>query len=147
MQAKAWLLDIGMTNMAAGGSREGMHLLDIPVFYVVPRAPHYCNRVVAWQGRLLPVMNLAARIGRDLGETRFMAVVGYQSPQDDEVKYGAVPLVSPPRQILVGDEQACELPEDMADLRSLAMSCFLHEDAPVPILNLQYIFGAQPLAN
>ncbi len=147
MQAKAWLLDIGLAYMAAVGVREVMHLLDVPVTYAIPCTPPYCNRVVSWQGRLLPVMDIPLRVGGESLQARFMAVVGFRAPQGGAVDYGAIPLVSPPRQILVGDDQACALPEYMHRMDRLAMSCFKFEEQPVPILNLQLLFGPPPVAN
>lgn len=146
MQAKAWLLDVGMETVAAVGARSMVHLLDVPVTYPVPHTPSYCNRVVSWQGRLLPVMDIARRLGAERRDTRYVAIVGYLGKKDGEAQFGAVPLVSPPRQVVVSDEQACKLPDNLQEMRGMTISCFEMDGQPVPVLNLGHLFGSQPEA-
>jgi chemotaxis signal transduction protein len=142
MQAKAWLLDVGMDTVAAVGARSVVHLLDVPVTYPVPYTPSYCCRVVSWQGRLLPIMDIARRLGVDGRDTRYVAIVGYPGGKDGDAQYGAVPLVSPPRQVVVSDEQACDLPENLQEMRGMAISCFEMDGQAVPVLNLMRLFGS-----
>jgi chemotaxis signal transduction protein len=143
----AWLLDFGDNCMAAVGTRELLHLVDAPVTFPVPYTPAYCRRVVSWQERLLPVMDIATRLGTLPRNAPFLAVVGYQQQRGEHPQFGALKLASPPRQLAVDDAQACALPEENGAWRELAISCFEHLGTPVPVLDLRRIFGNAPRAH
>ena len=138
----AWLLDFGGSCQAAVGLRELLHLVDTPASFAVPCTPAYCRRVVLWQERLLPVMDIAVRLGSASPAAPFLAVVGYQRQRGEHPQFGALPLASPPRQLAVTDDQACRLPEENGAWRELAISCFEHQGVPIPVLNLNRIFGS-----
>lgn len=139
---KAWLLDLGASNWAAVGARELLHLIDTPLTYEIPYTPAYCRRAVFWQDRLLPVMDVAGRLGYEMQSGPFLAVVGYQLVRGEFPQFGALTLASPPRQVAVSDEQACVLPEEALRWKTLAISCFDHQGNAVPVLNLSKIFDA-----
>jgi chemotaxis signal transduction protein len=138
----AWLLDFGDACKAAVGTRELLHLVDAPVTFTVPRTPDYCRRVVLWQERLLPVMDIAARFGALPRTAPFLAVIGYQQQRGEYPQFGALMLSSPPMQLAVSNNQACSLPDESSAWRELAVSCFEHQGSPVPILNLCRLFGS-----
>jgi chemotaxis signal transduction protein len=140
----AWLLDFGDACRAAVGARELLHLVDAPATFAVPLAPDYCRRVVLWQERLLPVMDIAARVGAQPCNASFLAVIGYQRQRGEYPQFGALMLSSPPRQLAVSDEQTCPLPDEGSAWQELAISCFEHQGAPVPVLNLRRIFSSAP---
>lgn len=140
----AWLLDFGAACQAAVGTRELLHLVDAPITFAVPYTPEYCRSVVLWQERLLPVMDIAARLGTPARTAPFLAVIGYQQQRGKYPQFGALMLCSPPRQLTVSDEQACRLPDENSAWRELAISCFEHQGAPVPVLNLCRIFSSAP---
>jgi chemotaxis signal transduction protein len=140
----AWLLDFGDACRAAVGARELLHLVDAPATFAVPCTPGYCRRVVLWQERLLPVMDIATRVGAQPGKAPFLAVIGYQQQRGEYPQFGALMLSSPPRQLAVSDEQTCRLPEENSAWQELAISCFEHQGAPVPVLNLCRIFSSAP---
>jgi len=140
----AWLLDFGGDCRAAVGTRELLHLVDAPVTFAVPRSPEYCRRVVMWQERLLPVMDIATRVGSVSRQAPFLAVIGYQQQRGEYPHFGALMLSSPPRQLEVSDEQACRLPDKDGAWRELSISCFEHQGSPVPVLNLCRIFSIAP---
>lgn len=140
----AWLLDFGDSCRAAVGTRELLHLVDAPATFDVPCTPDYCRSVVYWQERLLPVMDIAARLGAAPQRAPFLAVIGYQQQRGEYPQFGALKLASPPQQLAVSDEQACPLPAQIGAWQELAISCFEHQGAPIPVLNLKYIFGNAP---
>jgi len=140
----AWLLELGINCRAAVGARELMHLIDVPKTFSVPYTPHYCHRVVAWQGQLLPVMDIAARLGNDSQNERFVAVVAYQQYSGAQPQFAALSLVASPRQISVSDEQACGLPENFQPVSGFAISCFEHQGEAIPVLNLNRLFESAP---
>ena len=139
----AWLLDFGDACRAAVGTRELLHLVDAPATFTVPCTPGYCRSVVLWQERLLPVMDIAARLGAQPRSAPFLAVIGYQRQRGEYPQFGALALAAPPRQLAVRDEQACALPDE-GGWRELAVSCFEHEGAAVPVLDLYRIFSNAP---
>lgn len=140
----AWLLDFGGDCRAAVGTREMLHLVDAPVTFAVPCTPGYCGHIAIWQDRLLPVMDIAARVGCVSHKTQFLAVIGYQQQRGEYPQFGALALSSPPRQLAVSDAQACRLPGEDGAWRELAISCFEHQGSPVPVLNLCRIFSTPP---
>ncbi len=138
----AWLLDFGDSCRAAVGTRELLHLVDAPATFAVPCTPEYCRRVVLWQERLLPVMDMAARLGAAPHDAPFLAVVGYQKLRGEYPQFGALMLASPPRQLAVSDEQACALPAESSAWREWAVSCFELHGTPIPVLNLRHLFSS-----
>lgn len=134
-----WLLDMGASCRAAVGTREILHLIDSPVTFEIPCTPLYCRRVVFWQERMLPVIDLAAKLGEGPQHAPFLAIVGYQKQRGEYPQFGALMLAAPPQQLAVNDEQACSLP-DIA-WRELAHACFEHQGAAIPVLNLSRIFS------
>lgn len=137
----AWILDFGMGFKAAVGTRELLHLIDVPSSFVVPCTPKYCHRVLFWQGKLLPLMDMTSRLGGAAHDAPFVAVVGYQAKRGDYPQFGALQMVSPPSQVAVSDEQACRLPDEVPEWKALAISCFEHNGMAVPVLNLNRLFG------
>lgn len=140
----AWLLDFGDSCQAAVGTRELLHLVDTPATFEVPCTPIYCRHVVLWQDRLLPVMDIAARIGVAPRIASLIAVVGYQQHRGEYPQFGAIMLAAPPQQLSVSNEQTCPLPSQSSGWQELSISCFEHQGTPVPILNLSYIFSNTP---
>jgi chemotaxis signal transduction protein len=124
---------------AAVGTRVLLQILDAPSLYEVPCTPDYCHSVLSWQGRLLPVMDMAARLGEAPQAGRLVAVAGYQDGPNGAVHFGALLLAAPPQAIAVGDAQSCALPESFPS--QYAISCFDHEGEAIPILHLARIFS------
>jgi len=137
----AWILDFGLGNRAAVGGRELLHLVDVPTTFAVPCTPSYCCRVLSWQGRMLPVMDIASRLGGSSQKSPFIGVIGYQKRSGEYPQFGALLLSSPPLHVTVSDEQACALPEEMQRWNELAISCFDFQGAALPVLNLNFIFN------
>jgi len=139
-----WVLDLGMGYRAAVGGRELLHLIDVPATFGVPCTPSYCRSVIFWQERLLPVMDIAARLGGSPQEAKFIAVVGYQQSRGDYPQFAALLLAATPLQVTVSDEQACMLPDTATAWDELAISCFDYQGDAVPVLDLKRIFNTAP---
>jgi hypothetical protein len=144
--SQAWLLELGAGYRAAAGERELVHLLYAPASYPVPRTPAYARRVLHWQERLLPVLDLATRLGGEtcVSDHLIAGVFAYQDKRGAPPQYGALWLAAPPKRVDVEDPQACELAEPVTVWQSLAISCFAYEAKPVPILDLRRLFGEMP---
>ncbi len=145
LQPNAWLLDFGHSMRAAVGTRVLLQILENPPLHEVPCAPAYCHRVLSWQGRLLPVMDVAARLAGAPQARKLVAVAGYQEQPDEPVHFAALLLSAPPVAIAVSDAQSCPLPEEFAGWSQFSLSCFDHQGEAVPVLHLGRIF-ASPLS-
>lgn len=142
-RGQAWVLDLGSGASAAIGERELVLLLYDAAAFRVPYAPPYANRVLFWEERALPVLDLPVRAGTSSvgADTKFVAVVGYLRDGDSSLQYGVLPLASPPVRAEVDDEQGCGLPEPLERWRPLAVSCFRAEGVAIPVLDLGRAFG------
>ncbi len=143
-RGNAWLLDLGGGFRAAVGSRVLVHLIDQPEIFSIPCTPAYCSHVALWQDQVLPVMDIAARLGvlRPVAP-KLLAVACYQEASGGGISYGAIQLAALPVAIAVDDATACALPEQLPRWRELAISCFDYQGiGPVPILHLGRLFSA-----
>jgi hypothetical protein len=145
-RTNAWLLDFGQGLRAAVGTRVLVHLIDNPAVFTLPYTPSYCRQVVFWQGRLLPVMDMAARLGAASQRLRLLAVACYQDQAGKAPRFGALQLSAAPTPIAVTDHAGCPLPEQPTAWNRLALSCFDYRGVPVPILHLGRIFSGAPAA-
>lgn len=145
MTAIAWLLNFGDGKLATLGERELLHLVPQAEFLEVPRVPRHCRRVLAWQNRVVPVWDVLEwlRPGSDHNDARLAAVAGYQFHRGQAPQFGALLLVEPPNRIEVCNSQACDLDEDQAAWRGIAISSFRHEGipTPIPVLDLPLMFS------
>jgi hypothetical protein len=139
----AWVLDFGGAHRAAVGTRVLVHLIDNPKTYSVPYTPSHCRYVLPWHDRLLPVVDVAARLGAVPRKPRLVAVACYRD-RDEGVRFGALTLAAPPVPAAIANGQQCSLPEQ-PEWQELAASCADFMGAPVPILHLGRVFSAPEL--
>ncbi len=144
LHPNAWLLDFGQSLRAAVGARVLLQIFDNPQLHEVPCTPPYCRSVLSWQGRLLPVMDMAARLTDAQQAQRLVAVAGYQDRPEEPVRFGALLLSAPPLAIAVSDAQSCPLPEQIPGWGQFSLSCFEHQGEAVPVLHLGRIFSRLP---
>ncbi len=140
----AWLLEFGSGQTGVIGERQLLHLLPAPLsLHEVPASPFFCRHVVIWEQEPVPVMALSAWLeGRPSSdEPAVVAVAAFFDTRAGENRYGALRLSAIPRRIVVSDEQACELPPDMAEWREIALSCVEHQSRALPIVNLAHVFS------
>jgi hypothetical protein len=133
---------------------------DEPVAHPVPGTLAHARCVIAWEGRLLPLLDAGALLSGnadDWGEyptaatsslQNVVAIVAYtpRGPAAAEAELGALLLRRLPERVEVADEQACDLPAPWTGWGSLFVSCFEHpEHGPVPILDLAALFAPPEL--
>ena len=138
--AQAWLLECSETLIVAVADHEIVECIQPDAYHEVPSTPPYCNRVIQWQGRLVPVLDLGALYGSvaSLSEPSFVCLLAYQEAPGLPLQHLAVPVNSAPEKVEVDDEQACELAEGPGDelLRAISISCFSHAQVPVAIVDI-----------
>ncbi|HYN54776.1 MAG TPA: hypothetical protein VES38_08735 [Methylotenera sp.] len=148
---KAWILQFDSQHRAAVGQRELLHLDQAASRYPFPLAPAHCREVIYWQGRPIPLMDIAIWLGNsksnlDMERQKYIGIVGYQTRQGETPQFGALWLAQPPSLIIVSDNQACDLSKAGMEWSPLATACFNHEHdtsehEPVPVLDLMRIFA------
>jgi hypothetical protein len=157
MKASAWLLTIDNECHVAVGERELMHIIADEVEYVVAAgAPEGAGACIVWQNHQLPLFDVAAALRPDQAASgatvqpeiasgrAIFAIAAYQHCNENQVKFGAIPVRALPERIEVADDSGCDLPPELAGWRVLAHSCFKHERlGAVPILNLVRVFATE----
>lgn len=145
-EAKAWLLDFGEGLLAAVGELEITHMLtDVPELFEIPLCPAYCKKVLVWQGKILPLMDIASRIlDYSIDTSRHLvAIAAFQEYSGADVQHGALLLHAPPERISVDDSQACDLSNIQSSCRQFVLACFEHVNfGPVPVLDLYQVFSS-----
>ena len=139
--SNAWLLECGDALTVAVGDHEIVECVQPERYYSIPGTPGYCSSVLSWQGKLVPVMDMAAAVNGERGlpqDTSFVCLLSYQRAAKQALEYLALRISKTPQKIQVDDEQVCELPEGNAFdlLKSVAFCCFSYQQLPVPILNI-----------
>jgi chemotaxis signal transduction protein len=154
LESNAWLLKLRGPLRAAVGARELIHVLPYsPRLYPVPQTPPHARHVILWEGKILPVVDLAvffeagAEDGlgtatNQLSLDYLVGIVAYQIAPGSEVGLAGMLLGKVPERIRVTDDQACALPEWPAGWQQVAISCFEHPaHGAVPILDLPRLFS------
>lgn len=122
----------------------GVELVEQPRVVTVPRMPHFCRGLAAWQGRQLPLIDLHAYLQGPNTEVSLpfshVLVVAYQAARHQAIEYGALCAPFLLRIQEVADSQQCPLPDEPPDWAGIAVSCFLYQGRAVPVLDLASIF-------
>jgi chemotaxis signal transduction protein len=141
-----WLMHFGDNLRATIGLREMLFVLpDDQETHPVPRTHAHAASVYLWQQNLVPVIDLHRylRGSTASGAPGMMGIVACASTENSSshTRLGALKMSRPPERIQVSDQQACELPAELAAAwRSISASCFRHPvHGAVPILDLAAI--------
>lgn len=148
-RAKAYILEYGQGGLVAFPAHTGVELVDQPRYVVVPGMPYFCQGLMAWQGRRIPLLDLNKFLrGPEAQRTSSVGhvlILAYQSAAGQALEYGAVLAPALIQMIDVIDSQQCALPADIAVLSGISLSCFEYEGRPVPVLDTARIF-CKPVA-
>ena len=139
--ATAWLLDLGGSMQVAIGMRELVQIVDAPSTFTVPLTPACSRKVMFWQKRMVPVLDLSIKLNSTESKGQLLAIVGYEDTENGSAGLGAIILAAPPVRISVDDEQACNLDQNMAHWRGLANASFSQNGAVIPVLHLSRLFA------
>ncbi len=142
-EAAAWVVQLEGGFRVAVGEREMIHLVEAPILEAIPQTPLHCQYVLLWEGEILPVMDLTAWLtGRPAILDRIsVGIVGWQEEAGVTPQYGALLFNHIPQKVTVDDSQLCDLPESPLGWREIAISCFRHDDQPIPILDVPRLFA------
>ena len=58
----AWVLDLGADRRVAVGAREQIHLLPDPKVHEFPTAPPASRHLLFWNDRVVPVVDVTAKL-------------------------------------------------------------------------------------
>lgn len=123
-----------------------VELVEQPRVVPVPGMPHFCQGLVAWQGRQLPLIDFQAYL-RAPGDARatpmygHVLVVAYQTARGRPIEYGALCAPYLVRMIEVADNQQCPLPAGEECWTSIAISCLMNQGQAIPVLDPARIFN------
>jgi chemotaxis signal transduction protein len=139
--SNAWLLACSDTLTVAVSDHEIVECVQPERYFSVPATPNYCSSVIAWQDKLVPVMDLAAAL--DGANTipldkAFVCMLSFQLAPRQPLQYLALRINGTPQKIRVEDEQVCEAPAEGFSqlLKSATLCCFSHQQLPVAILDV-----------
>ena len=142
--ALACVLEYAADSFIALPVHAGVELVESPRLVPVPGMAHFCQGLVAWQGRQLPLIDLQAYLGGvdAPAATPFVHVliVAYQVAPGLPIDYGAFCAPSLIRMVEVLDSDQCPLPVGQARWDNIAISCFLHRGRAIPVLEPSRIF-------
>lgn len=141
--ATAWVIQLDHQMSGAVGQTELIHIVDNPEFYKIPKAPAYCDHVLLWNNRIIPVMDISAWLNDStVVYRRSLVAIAVYRDQNNELKYGGIHLSDTPVMETVNNEQACALPLTSSKWSEISISCFRSSDNnPVPILDVPTIFS------
>jgi len=157
--ADAWMLDCGQGTIAAIGAANMLHVVeDESLCHRIPMAPAHCDRVLVWQKRVLPILDLRLLINASLikansntGDSadsntavnQSFCVLGW-CRHDDVTEYGVIATTAVPRRIVVTDDKSmAATAEQAASWRSFAVGFFSYHGIAVPILDPATLFGSR----
>lgn len=138
--SNAWLLECDSELIVAVSDHEIVEYLQPQRTFTVPETPEYCNRVIAWQDKLVPVMDLAMLTGvrSQQQEASFVCLLGYQLAPREPLQYLALRINTTPQKLEVDDSQACELEGDAVSplLQAVTLCSFRHMQQTIPIIDV-----------
>lgn len=143
-EAEVWSLDTGNQRVSIAIA-ELAAVVYQPILYLLPQATNWCCRFVIWKGRVVPVVDLALRLGHkatsesDAAELAFLSVFAWDSASG--VSTGGILTLQPPENIWIRDDMIHALPEPVDSWHEISRSCFAQEDDVIPILDLAAIFA------
>ena len=147
-RATAYLLEYSKGHYFAFPAHTGVELVDQPRVVAVPGMPYFCLGLIAWQGRQLPLLDLAKLMAGPIAQGNghpsigHVLVLAYQTSPGKALEYGAVCAPSLISKLDVVDSQQCELPKDSDLLPRIALSCFEYEGRTVPIVDSASLFSS-----
>jgi len=137
----AWLLPVSdKQNIAVAEYQMYEYVVSVQMADV-PLAPPFCQKMMFWQERLVPIIKLDLLFDSSTcNDPKGYVIVAYQAAPKASVQYAGLAVSGAPYRITVEHNSATELPGSISDTLQYAIqSCFLYKKKPVPILNIAYV--------
>ncbi len=120
-----------------------LELIELPQIIALPASEKFVYGLLAWQGKLIPVIDLAVFINPELdkadNQIDFVLIVAYQ--QANGMAHIAIKLDNSPTSVFVNNDMMCQLPtSSVINWQYYAISCFEYDNNPVPIVNPDMLF-------
>ena len=138
--SNAWLLECSSQLTIAVGDHEIIECIQAQDEQQVPLAPEYCQTVIVWQDRPVPVFDLGLAIG--LGDEGYgnslVCLLNYQRAPLQPLQQVALRVRETPEKVFVDDAQSVDVIEALGNglLDEVALSCFRHGHQTVAIVDL-----------
>ena len=143
----AWVMQVDRVAKVAVGKMEMIHIVHKPEFITVPCSPEHCNRVIYWNKKIIPVMNLSFWFNDSVVyyHSNLVAIVTYQDENNGNIKYGGIQLLDPPAIDYVSNDQFSNSDSTDGKWKNIALSCYRNKsDENIPIIDLRTIFSNSP---
>ena len=144
--SEAWLLNCGDSLSIVVADHEMVEYIQGPFCYSVPASPAYCDSVLLWQDKFVPVMDIAAVYDKPVGQTNsVICLLNYQLEPNTALLQLAIRVNKAPEKITVDDAQACELPDRIKNnpLSEIVLSSFALENTEAIIINITKLCSAE----
>ena len=142
-EAAAWLMQIDRLTRVAVGQLELIHIISSPEYIEVPKAPGYCQRIVVWNNKIIPVVDISMLVAGTSAfyQNNAVAVALYKDPGSDEIKYGGIQLTDMPLLEKITNEQGVARSDLSSMWHPYAVSGFKSaEKEIVPIIDIRQLF-------
>ena len=145
-RAPARLLEFDRNRHVALAVHATIEIVERPEIVGVPGAAYYMLGMMRWQDRHIAVLDLCTLLNAHLKDgaprMRHALVVAYQTAARKPIEYAAIATIGLPQTVQVSDDAKCDLPTDGDLWPLISLSCFLHHDQRVPIVDTGRLFGA-----
>ena len=134
MNATAWIISITPTLTVSVGEFELVHILpDKPILHKIPKSPRYCEHIIVWENKIIPIMDLSVRLGftesTDLtSKNTIVGVFAYRAEDTGKPGFGAFFMNATPRRCEVSDTQGCDLPNTFKHWKRYVSSSYKIEE-------------------
>ena len=139
----AWLLQYAPKQFVAIGIHLVQEILYNAELFSLPFAPKHCCNLFYWDNSLVPLFDLNQFINDQDNKHDEIIVIAFE--QANQIAYGSLSLLSKPKLIQVNDSQHCQLPTSSSIWKHISLSCFLHGESKVPILDVAKLFSPNTL--
>ena len=140
----AWLMQVDRTSRVAVGQLELIHIIAVPEYLEVPRAPDYCKRIVLWNNKIVPVVDISMLINKTSAyyQHNAVAIALYYDPDNQDLKYGGIQLTDMPVLDKVNNDQHIAEAELSVKWKRISLSGYRRKDNDIiPILDVQRLFS------
>ena len=144
--SEAWLLECGDSLSIAVGDHEMVEYIQGPFCYSVPVSPAYCDSVLLWQDKFVPVMDIAAVFDKPVDQANsVICLLNYQPEPNTALLQLAIRVNKAPEKVTVDDAHACETPDLIKNspLNQIILSSFVLEDTEVVVIDITKLCSAE----